>query len=271
MPNEEAVQRVFEAGWESGGFRFIFETFTDMLTSQQANDTGSEFVRNKIRSIVKDEETAELLCPDHPIMAKRPPLGHHYFETFNKPNVTLVDIKKNPVKEITESGVALSTKDPRTGKDAFDFDIIIYAVGFDASTGPLTRLEVRGKEDQTLGDHWSKSVDTYLGICVEHYPNMFMLSAPQSPFANLPIVLDNSADWIGKCIAYIQKNGYKQMEPKPAAQEKWRKELYDVFDATVSSDAIPSEQLLMSDLRFCPKLRRRQARGTWERIYLANT
>lgn len=115
------------------------------MTSQKANDIASDFVRDKIRAVVHDEETAELLCPDHALMAKRPPLGHHYFETFNRKNVQLVSIKDNPIKEITETGVKLEKEDSRAGTDEFDFDIIIYAIGFDAVTGALVNMDVRGK------------------------------------------------------------------------------------------------------------------------------
>lgn len=215
---------------EVGGFRYIFETFTDLLTNQKANDTASEFVREKIRTIVQDEETAEALCPDHPLMGKRPPLGHHYFETFNKPSVELVNIKDNPIKEITERGV-------RTGTNEYEVDMIIYAIGFDASTGAYTQMDIRGRNNRCLGDEWNKVLETFLGIGVEGYPSFFMLSAPQSPFANLPVVLDNSADWIGKAISYMEKHGYKEMEPKKEAQEQWVKLLTDTYEATVLPEA----------------------------------
>ena len=180
--------------------------------------------------MVKDEETAELLSPDYALMAKRPPLGHYYFETFNKPHVKLVDIKNNPIKEVTETGV-------RTGTDDYEFDMIIYAVGFDASTGPLTAMDVRGRDNRCLGEEWSRNLETFLGIGVEGYPNMLMLSGPQSPFANLPIVLDNSADWIGKLLAFMGENGYKETEPTNEAMENWCKLLNDVYEATVLPEA----------------------------------
>lgn len=237
IEDEKKIRRVLENGWEIGGFRYIFETFADLLTSQQANAVASEFVREKIRSIVHDEETAELLCPDHALMAKRPPLGHYYFETYNKPHVSLVDIKNNPIKEITEKGLKLTEKDPRSGQDEFEFDMIIYAIGFDAATGATTSMDLRGKDNRSLGEEWSKQLETFLGIAVEGYPNMFMISAPQSPFANLPIVLDNTAGWIGQVLAYMQKNGYEQMEPTKEAMENWCKLLTDVYEGTVLPEA----------------------------------
>ena len=226
MKNDAQINRVFERGWETGGFRFVFETFGDLLISQKANNTAAEFVRNKIRAIVKDEETAELLCPHYPLLAKRPPLGHYYFETFNKPNVKLVDVESNPIEEITETGL-------RTGTQEYKFDMIIYAIGFDAGTGALASMDVRGRSGESLAERWSKDLDTFLGVGVPDYPNMLMLSAPQSPFANLPIVLDNTADWIGKVISYMQQNGYENVEPTKEATENWCKMLNDVYNATV--------------------------------------
>jgi cation diffusion facilitator CzcD-associated flavoprotein CzcO len=154
-----------------------------------------------------------------------------------RPHVTLIDVKSNLVKEITETGVRLTGKDRRTEKDEYELDMIIYAVGFDVSTGPLTRLEVRGQEDQTLGEHWNKDLETYLGIMVEKFPNMFMMSGPQIPIANFPVVLDNTADWIGQCMGYMQKNGYKVLEPTREAMDKWGKLLSDIFEATVLPEA----------------------------------
>jgi len=201
-----------------------------MLVSPRANALASEFVKNKIRAIVKDPKTAELLCPDYPIMAKRPPLGHFYFETFNKPHVSLVNVRDNPIQRITSKGVQTTT-------DTYEVDMIIYAIGFDASTGAYTQMDIRGRNNRCLGDEWNKVLETFLGISVEGYPNMFMLSAPQSPFANLPMVLDGAADWIGKCMAFMEEKGYKEMEPTREATDQWVKLLTDGFEATVLPDA----------------------------------
>lgn len=183
-------------------------------------------MRNKIRATVLDEKKAEILCPDYSIFAKRPPLGHFYFECFNKDHVDLVDIKNNEIEEITEKGL-------RTGTDEYEFDMIIYAIGFDAATGALEYMDVRGRNNQSLGETWKKSLETFLGIAVEGFPNMFMLSAPQSPFANLPIVLDNTADWVGLVLQYMHKNNFTKMEPTREAMEKWCKLLNDVYEATI--------------------------------------
>jgi cyclohexanone monooxygenase len=122
LKTKEEVQRVLEAGWEKGGFRYIFETFGDVLLSNESNEATSEFVRNKIRAIVKDPKTAELLCPNYPIVSKRPPLGHYYYETFNRDNVELVDVKSDPIVDITPTGL-------KTGSKEYEFDMIIFALG----------------------------------------------------------------------------------------------------------------------------------------------
>lgn len=120
--NPEEVQRVLEGGWEKGGFRYFFETFGDLLLSDESNRQVAEFIRRKIKAIVKDPKTAELLCPDYPVVAKRPPLGHQYYETFNKPNVRLVDIKSDPIQDATATGL-------KTANEEFEFDIIVFALG----------------------------------------------------------------------------------------------------------------------------------------------
>ncbi|OQV11092.1 hypothetical protein CLAIMM_14989 [Cladophialophora immunda] len=239
MENEAAIQRVLDYGWELGGFRFVFETFADLVTSEEANTAASNFVRNKIRAIVQDPETAELLCPDHPLMAKRPPLGHYYFEAFNRPHVTLVDIKSNPIQEITETGVRLTGKDSRQNTDEFELDVIIYAIGFDASTGAITRMEIRGREaDETLGERWNRQLETLFGVTVSGYPNLFMVAGPQIPLGNFPVLLDNNVGLIGRLIEHARKHGEKTtIEPKPEAMAKWTKLVGDVFGMTVLAEA----------------------------------
>lgn len=151
--------------------------------------------------------------------------------------MTLIDIKNNPIKEITKTGVLLNQTDHRTGLDAYELDVIIYALGFDVSTGPLTRLEVRGQEDRTLGDHWKESLETYLGIMVEKYPNMFMMAGPQIPFANFPVVLDNTAEWIRRCLAMMLENGHRVAEPTREAMDRWGELLTTIFEMTILAEA----------------------------------
>lgn len=226
MKDDAEFQRVLEFGWEIGGFRFIFETFADMLTNKACNDAAGEFIRNKIRSVVKDSKTAELLCPNYAILSKRPPLGHFYYEAFNRENVHLVDVNDNPIQEITPTGLKTSTT-------SYDFDIIIFAIGFDAITGTLAKIDLRGSDNQLLTEQLSQKMETAYGITVPGFSNLFMISGPQAPFANIPIIIDNTADWIGQTIAYMRTNGHTRIDATPEVAEKWAEQVNTVFDATV--------------------------------------
>jgi cation diffusion facilitator CzcD-associated flavoprotein CzcO len=222
----EEAQRVFERGWEAGGFRFLFETFDDLLVNQEANDAAAEFIRGKIRAIVEDPETAELLCPDYSFAVKRPPTGNFFYETFNRDNVSLIDVKNDPITEITPTGI-------KTENRAFEFDIIIFALGFDAVTGALTHMDVRGRDGVTIKDKWDEGPQTNLGICVDGFPNMYIISGPQAPFANIPIIIENSVDWIGSAIKSTLDGGYDMFEAEPAAVAKWGEHMQNMLDATL--------------------------------------
>jgi cyclohexanone monooxygenase len=222
----EERERIFEAGWETGGFRFIFETFDDIATDPRSNEAAAEFIRKKIRAIVKDPKTAELLCPRYPFAVKRPPVGNFYFEAFNRSNVSLVDVSKNPIEEITPDGV-------RTGGQEYAADIIIFALGFDAVTGALSHFEVRGKDGDTLKERWQAGPSTNLGITVDGFPNLFMISGPQTPFANIPVVIDACVDWIGNAIKLMRQGGFRHIEARPAAVQAWNRHIQELLDATI--------------------------------------
>lgn len=227
--SEEEAHQILEWGWEVGTFRFIFETFDDIFVDPKSNDVVSNFIRAKIRSIVKDPATAELLCPtDYPFVGKRPPLGHFYYETFNRPNVQLVDVSTTPITEITEQGV-------KVGGDEYPVDIIVFATGFDAVTGSYRGLDIRGRGGLSLADAWADGPRTQLGIGVEGFPNMFMVGGPQTPFANIPVVIDGVAEWIGDAIRYMRTQGVSSMEPTPESVEIWRQTVNAIVDATVLS------------------------------------
>ena len=222
-------QRILERGWETGGFRFIFESFDDIFIDEKSNEVASEFIRNKIRTIVKDPATAELLCPkDYPLTAKRPPLGHYYYETFNRGNVSLIDVSGDPITEITAKGV-------RTASREFEADLIVFATGFDAVTGTLKAVDVRGRSGVTIAEKWKDGPRTHLGIAVDGFPNFFMVLGPQSPFANIPVVIDGMVDCIGKAIRHMRENGLDTLEARPEAVEAWRKHVDALVNATVLS------------------------------------
>jgi cyclohexanone monooxygenase len=224
----QEIQRILEWGWETGGFHYLFETFDDILVNDTSNEIAAEFVRSKIRAIVHDPKVAKLLCPnDHPLGGKRPPLGHFYYETFNRPNVNLVDVSgDNPITEITPSGI-------RTRDDVYDADIIVFATGFDALTGSVLQMDIRGRDSVSLRDKWRNGARTHLGICVDGFPNFFMLSGPQSSFSNSPVVIESAAEWISAALAHMRNNGYAAIDPKPEAVQRWRQRVQDLVDVTV--------------------------------------
>ena len=212
---------------ERGGFQFQFTTFRDLMVDEKANEVAAEFLRAHIRSVVSDQETAELLCPKgYPFGAKRPPLEHGYYAAFNRPNVTLVDVSDDPITEITERGV-------RTGTAVHDSDVLIFATGFDGSTGALMAMDIRGRGSRSLKDVWADGPRTFLGITVDGFPNMFLVTGPQSPFGNVPVMIENEIRWIGAAIDYGLGDGEGTLEPGPAAVQGWVDEVDRSLNATL--------------------------------------
>lgn len=227
--DDDKVKQILDAGWECGGFHFFFETLDDLFTSKKSNDTASEYIRHKIRTIVKDPSTAELLCPKHPFLSKRPPCGHFYYEAFNRPNVKLLDISRDEI-EIYEKGI-------RTSSGAeHEFDMIIFALGFDAATGALTEMDVRGNQNQSLKDVWADRLETYAGVLVPNFPNMFLICGPHVPFGNMPVVVDIGLNWIGKTIRYMEENKLTKINVTNKAVEAWAAHLDECFKATLMAD-----------------------------------
>jgi cyclohexanone monooxygenase len=224
------IHSAFDAAWEEGGFRYIFSAFDDLLVNPRSNAAAAEFFRNKIRAIVKDPEVAELLCPDYPIALKRPPLGNFYYESFNRPNVKLVDVRTNPVQEITETGL-------RTGDTEYEFDILIFAMGFDAMTGSLTHMDVRGLDGVSIAEKWAPGARTNMGLAIDGFPNLFMVSGPQTPFANVPPLVEGASQWIGKAIAHARATGDNYFESTPEAVQAWVDQIQVLLDATLLGGA----------------------------------
>jgi cyclohexanone monooxygenase len=225
----EEHRRILEAGWEEGGFRYFLETFDDIFVDAESNAVASEFVRDKIRTIVKDPATAELLCPnaDHPLGAKRPPLGHFYYETFNRENVELVDVFDNAVADVTPTGVRLAD-----GTE-YEADVIIFAMGFDAMTGSQTSIDVRGRNGSTIAAKWRGGPRTHLALTVDDFPNFFLIAGPQIPFANAPVMIEPSAEWIGGAISHMREQGYTRMEATPEAVEEYQAQISAFYNATI--------------------------------------
>jgi cation diffusion facilitator CzcD-associated flavoprotein CzcO len=226
-PPEER-EAIYEAAWERGGLQFR-AAFKDMMVDKAANDTAADFVKRKIRSIVKDPTTAATLSDiDHPYAAKRPPIDTNYFETFNRPNVTLVDVKATPIERISPAGVC-------TTEAEYPLDIIVFATGFDAMTGPMLRMDIRGRDGVALKDVWEAGPRNYLGLQIAGFPNLFTITGPGSPsvLCNMPVAIEQHADWIADCIAHMRANGLERIEARPDAVDKWVAEVNDVAGKTL--------------------------------------
>ncbi|MFG2725681.1 flavin-containing monooxygenase [Streptomyces canus] len=222
----EEQQQVLERGWEYGGFRYLFETFDDILTDEQSNELAADFVRNKIRSIVKDPATAELLCPKgYPLGNKRPPLGHYYYETFNKENVSLADISETPMR--------IEPKGIRVGNELHEVDAIIFSTGYDALTGTLNQIDIRGRGGAMLRERWTNGPRTHLGMLVDGFPNFFMVAGPQTPFANIPVVTESCVNWLRDMLTAMHERGCDTVEPTPESVEQFRQTVEAVTDMTV--------------------------------------
>jgi cation diffusion facilitator CzcD-associated flavoprotein CzcO len=233
--SSEERQALYEAAWEKGGLQFR-ATFQDLLVDKEANDTAAEFIRGKIREIVKDPETAAKLSDiDHPYAAKRPPIDTDYFETFNRPNVTLVDVRATPIERIVPDSI-------RTREGDYPLDIIVFATGFDAMTGPLLRLNIRGRSGLPLARAWEAGPRNYLGLQVAGFPNLFTVTGPGSPsvLCNMPVAIEQHVEWITGCIAHMRAQGLERIEARPEAVDIWVKQVNAAADATLLPQATHS-------------------------------
>ena len=208
-------QTRFEHRWQKGGLTFL-GAFNDLLLDEESNRYAADFVRNKIRETVKDPKVAELLCPTNIIGCKRLCVDSGYYETFNRPNVHLVDISGSPIEALTARGL-------RTAGEEYAFDCIVFATGFDAMTGSLLRVDIRGSGGRPLADKWQEGPKTYLGLMTAGFPNMFMVTGPGSPsvLTNMLPSVEQHAEFIADCIAHIAGSGLKRIEAEAEAEEAW--------------------------------------------------
>jgi cation diffusion facilitator CzcD-associated flavoprotein CzcO len=226
VPEEDRL-KLYEELWALPGFKKWLGNFRDIMTDRAANEDFAEFVRNKIRARVKDPVVAEKLVPkDHPFGSKRIPLETEYYEAYNRDNVLLVDVRETPIERITPKGLKTSDRE-------FEFDAIIYATGFDAVTGALTRIDIRGEGGQTLKDKFASGPRTYLGLQSAGFPNLFI--AMNSAFCNYTICAETVVDWIADCIRHIRENNYSRIAPSTAAEEGWVKHVNEVGSQTLLS------------------------------------
>ncbi|MEB3031800.1 flavin-containing monooxygenase [[Mycobacterium] nativiensis] len=203
--------------------------FTDMLTDETANETAAQFVRDRIAEIVTDPAVAKALQPTgYPFGAKRPCLGTNYYETFNRSNVRLVDLRATPLTEVTQSGLA-------TMEETFEFDDIVYATGYDAMTGALAAIDIHGRGGVSLQEEWAAGPTTYLGLAVAGFPNLFTITGPGSPsvLSNMLVSIEQHVDWVGDAIDEMRRNGVTTMEAEADAAEEWTRHVADVGNTTL--------------------------------------
>ena len=223
----EERERIYQKAWdEGGGFRFMFETFNDIATDEEANEEAAKFIRRKIGEIVKDPETARKLIT-HDLYARRPLCDTGYFEAFNRANVTLVSVKENPIVRVTQEGIV--TEDGTLHK----LDILVVATGFDAVDGNYVRTDIRGRHGRSIKEHWVEGPTSYAGITTSGFPNMFMILGPNGAFTNLPPTIEAQVEWITDAIRHVSETETGRIELKPDAESDWTDTCVEVAAATV--------------------------------------
>ncbi len=231
VPGQER-QREYERRWQEGGVNFV-HSYKDIYLDKAANDTAADFVRARIRAIVRDPAVAEALSPkDHPLGTKRICVGSDYYEAFNRENVTLVNLREEPIEEITPAGV-------RTSKAEYAADTLLLATGYDALTGALLRIDIRGRASQTLQDKWSGGPRNYLGLMTAGFPNLFIITGPCSPsvLVNMIIGIEQHVDWIMDCIRHLRGRGVDTIEATVAAEDQWVRHVNAEADLTLFPQA----------------------------------
>src|SRR6202165_3789849 len=224
----EERERTYAERWEKGGVRFM-AAYSDLALNQASNDTAADFVRARIREIIKEPVVAEFLCPkDYPIGTKRICVDTNYFAAFNRRNVTLVDVRADPIQAITLAGV-------RQGGRVYAVDDIVFATGFDAMTGTLTRVDIRGRNGQTVAAKWEAGPRTYLGMMTAGFPNLFMITGPGSPsvLSNMIVSIEQHVDWISDCLAEMGKRDLGCIEATADAEEAWVAHVNEVAHRTL--------------------------------------
>ncbi|WP_281252908.1 flavin-containing monooxygenase [Oceanobacillus senegalensis] len=225
----EEREKVFEEAWEKGGPYLLF-SYSDLLANEEANETVSSFIRSKIHEIVEDPEIARKLTPTYYYGTKRAILDTNYFETYNRSNVSLIDVKQAPIEEITENGI-------RTTDSEYELDMIVFATGYDGMTGSLFNMDIRGRDGISLKEKWENgaSVQTYLGISTNGFPNMFMITGPESPsvLGNMPVAIEQHVEWIADCIDYLRNHEKETIEAKVEEEVAWSNHCRELADSTL--------------------------------------
>ena len=229
--NPAQRREIMEANWKNGSLKLWLATCVELFTDEAASAEVSEFVREKMRERLKDPRLCELLIPtDYGFGTHRVPLETNYLEVYHRPNVELVSVKQNPIKEVTETGVTLADG------THYELDVLILATGFDAGSGALTRIDVRGRGGRSLKEDWGRDIRTTMGLQVNGYPNLFTTGAPLAPSAalcNMTTCLQQQTEWISQCIAYLRANGKTVMEATPEFEDEWVRHHDELANATL--------------------------------------
>ncbi len=226
--NQNELNEIYEKAWETGGLQFR-AVFNDLVTNIDANKTASDFIKNKIRETVTNKKFASILSDiDHPYAGKRPPIDSNYFETFNRDNINLVDLRSDPIEKIDKTGI-------KTKNNHFELDIIVFATGYDAMTGPLLNMNITGKNNLKLKNVWEEGPKTFLGLQIPGFPNLFTITGPGSPsvLTNMPMAIEQHVEWIRDCIEYMITKNYSTIEANTNAAEKWGEEVNSVANKTL--------------------------------------
>ena len=227
----EALNQAFEARWRAGGLGFT-RSFTDITLNHAANARAAAFVRGKIGELVHDSTTAALLTPTQPIACKRLCVDSGYYDAFNQPHVHLIDISSGSqsggIDEITPQGLRAAGRE-------FDLDAIVFATGFDAMTGTLLKMDIRGRNGATLADKWRAGPLNYLGLGISGFPNLFTITGPGSPsvLTNMIVSIEQHVRWIGDCIAWLRAQGHQRIEASPEAERDWVAHVNHVASQTI--------------------------------------
>jgi cation diffusion facilitator CzcD-associated flavoprotein CzcO len=223
---DEERREIYEEAWEKGGFRFLIEAFDDITVDLEANKTASEFIRSKIREIVSDPEVADALSPSYPYTVKRPPSGTDFFRAFNRETVDLVDLRKTPITTATTNGLA-------TSETEREFDVIVFATGFDFLTGALRKIDFRGRGGVALSDHWRDELAVYLSVVANGFPNCFFIGGPLYPGGNWPTVAEQISGFVAKFVAYAERNGFDELEVRADVERAWVDHCNEIAEQTL--------------------------------------
>ncbi|ABE29401.1 phenylacetone monooxygenase [Paraburkholderia xenovorans LB400] len=222
-------EKLYEIGWNWGNTGFT-RIYKDILSNLEANDTMADFVRRKIRDMVKNPDVAAMLTPnDHPIGTKRICLDTDYFETYNRDNVSLVDVRKHPITSISREGI-------HTDNEAYPLDAIVFATGYDAVTGAILGIDIRVKgRQESLAEKWSAGPRTYLGLMTAGFPNLFFITGPGSPsvLTNMISSIEQHVEWIAECLQYLRSSSVHRMEAQLNSEDAWVTHVNEVADTTL--------------------------------------